>query len=274
MQTYPISGLQSTQQTQAISADSMLQIINAAKADPSGPYGKWVASHEKEVKAFLSQYRLGDQSSGAQFAAAQYPQAYSSDQISPEVQQNPNTYLNEPAVHSSARMAPQFADDSDESPSMVADDPYGDDPYGDESVDDGGDDWSASQDDPVDSGDDTTTQSSSDDGGSGRTVQTSNGGEPAESTTSSTLETPPPAPVVAREGDAFTSSAVYQRLADDQNNINALEDQLSRDPGNVQLQQAVANAKMKLQLDQQLAMEDAQIAAQHAMDALKSAILH
>src|SRR5215471_4910105 len=102
MQTAPISGLQSSQQTQTTNGDYWLhKIINAAKADPNGPYGKWVANAEKEAKWLFSQNPSDKQSCGPQFAAAQYPQAYSSDQISPEVQQNPNNYLNEPAAQSS-----------------------------------------------------------------------------------------------------------------------------------------------------------------------------
>jgi hypothetical protein len=114
MQTAPISGLQSPQQTQTANGDYWLhQIINAAKADPNGPFGKWVANAEKEAKWLFSQNPSDKQSCGSHFAAAQVPQAYSSDQISPEVQQNPNNYLSEPAIQSSARVAPNSTGGSD-----------------------------------------------------------------------------------------------------------------------------------------------------------------
>lgn len=288
MQTAPISGLQSTQQTQATSGDVLLQIMNAAKSDPNGPFGKWVASHEKELKALFSQYLSGNESSGSQSMAAQFPQAYSSDQISPEVQQNPNAYLNEPAIHSSARMAPRLTEGSDSSAptsrefasqSMVADDSYGDD-----TVDDGGDNWDAGsdggddgsviQDDPVDSGDDTTTQSSSDDGSGSQPVQTSGGGDPTESTTSSTLNEAPPPPPVGLPDDGFTSAAEYQRLEDLQANVDATEAAALANPKDPDLAQAAQNARMALQLEQTKASQDAAIAAQHAMDALKASQLH
>jgi hypothetical protein len=288
MQTAPISGLQSTQQTQATTGDFLLEIMKKAKADPNGPFGKWVASHEKELMALFSQYLSGNQS-GSQFTAAQLPQAYSSNQIPPEVQQNPNAYLNEPAIHSSARMAPKFSENSDSSaqasqelarPDMAVDDPSGDDSWddggnssgvGSDGSDDG---WNVSSDDPVDSGDDTTTDGSSDDGSNSGPVQTSGGGDPTESSTSSTLDEAPAPPEVVLQGDGFTSTAEFQRLADAQANVDSLEQQLRDNPNNPQLATALADAKMALQLEQQNAMEDAQIAGQHAMDSLKAAVLH
>jgi hypothetical protein len=285
MQTAPISGLQSTQQTQATSGDVLLQIMNAAKADPNGPFGKWVASHDKELKALFSQYLSGNGSSGSQFTAAQFPQAYSSDQISPEVQQNPNGLLNEPAIHSSARMAPKITEGSDGSaptsresisPNMIADDPSGDDP-----VDDGGDSWNAGsdggdggsvgQDDPVDSGDDPTTQGSSDDGSGSQPVQTSGDGNPTEGTTSSTLNE---APLAGLPDDGFTSAAEYQTLENLQANVDAAEAAALANPKDPDLAQAAQNARMALQLEQTRASQDAQMAAQHAMDALKNSVLH
>lgn len=280
MQTAPISGLQSTQQTQATSGDVLLQIMNAAKADPNGPFGKFVASHEKELKALFSQSLSGN-GSGSQFTAAQYPQAYSSDQISPEVQQNPSAYLNEPGIHSSARMAPNVTDGSDGSvqssreisPNMIADDPSGGDP-----VDDGGDNWNAGsdggdvgQDDPVDSGDDGTTIQSSGDGSGGQPVQTTGGGDPTEGTTSSTLNE---APLAGLPDDGFTSAAEYQTLENLQANVDNAEAAALANPKDPDLAQAAQNARMALQLEQTKASQDAQMAAQHAMDALKNSVLH
>src|SRR6516164_5208821 len=112
MQTPPITGLQSPQQMQTTNGDFWLnQIIKAAKADPNGPFGKWVANAEKEAKWLFSQ-NSSDKQSGSQYTAAQLPQAYSSDQIPPEVQQNPNNYLNQPAIQSSARVAPNSTEGS------------------------------------------------------------------------------------------------------------------------------------------------------------------
>src|SRR5262249_2388018 len=144
------------------------------------------------------------------FTAAQFPQAYSSDQISPEVQEHANAYLNEPAIQSSARMAPSYTDGSDdsaqtssESSNMIVDDPYGGD-----SGDGGGDSWNVgsdgsddgsnvSTDDPGNLGNDLPTGGSSDEGSSSGPVQTSGGGDPTESSTSSTLdEAPAPPPIV------------------------------------------------------------------------------
>ncbi|HKA01659.1 MAG TPA: hypothetical protein VKE70_34335 [Candidatus Solibacter sp.] len=296
MQTAPISGLQSTQQMQATSGEFLLQIMKAAKADPNGPFGKWVASHEKELKALFSQYLSGNQS--VSFTAAQFPQAYSSDQISPEVQEHANAYLNEPAIQSSARMAPSYTDGSDdsaqtssESSNMIVDDPYGGD-----SGDGGGDSWNVgsdgsddgsnvsaggsddgsnvSTDDPGNLGNDLPTGGSSDEGSSSGPVQTSGGGDPTESSTSSTLDEAPAPPPIVLQGDGFTSTAEFQRLADAKAKVDELEQKLRNDPNNPQLALALTDAKMALQLEMQSATEDAQIAGQHAMDSLKAAILH
>jgi hypothetical protein len=282
MQTAPISGLQSTQQTQATSGDVLLQIMNAAKADPNGPFGKWVASHEKELQSLFSKYLSGNESSGSQFAAAQFPQAYSSDQISPDVQQNPNAYLNEPAIHSSARMAPKFTEGSDSSaqasrefasPDMIADDPVDDGADGWNVGSDGGDDSSVGLDDPVDSGDDTTTQSS-DDGSDSQPVQTSGGGDPTEGTTSSTLNESPAPPAVGLPGDGFTSAAEFQNLANAKAASDAAEAAAIANPNDPQLAQAAQDAREAFQLEQAKASQDSAIAAQHAMDALKASQLH
>jgi hypothetical protein len=284
MQTTPISGVQSTQQTQATSGEFLLELIKAAKADPNGPFGKWAASHEKELNALLSQYLSGSQ--GGSFAAAQLPQAYSSDQIRPEVQQNPNSFLNEPAVHSSARMAPRLTEGSDgsaqslrESPNMIVEDPAGDgsgDDGGDLNVgSDGGDDGSdVSADGPDGSGDDTTTQGSSDDGNGGQPVQTSGGGEPSESTTSSTLNTAPEAPLQGLPDDGFTSAGEYQTLENLQADVDNAEAAALANPKDPDLAQAAQNARMRLQLEQTKASQDAAILAQHAMDALRASQLH
>src|SRR5215471_2775358 len=261
MQTAPISGLQSTQQMQATNGDFLAQIMKATKTDPNGPFGKWVASHEKELKALFSQYLSGSQSGS--FSAAQSPQAYSSDQIPPEVQQNPNAYLNEPAIHSSARMAPNLAEGSDgsaqassESPNMIVDDPYGDgsgDGGGDNlnvGSDGSGDGSNVSADGPDGSGGDTSTLGSSDDGGSGQPVQTTGGGDPTEGTTSSTLNEAPAPPLVGLPDDGFTSAAEYQTLENLKASVDAAEAAALANPKDPDLAQAAQNARMALQLEQ------------------------
>ena len=285
MQTAPISGLQSTQQMQATSGDFWLQIMKATKTDPNGPFGKWVASHEKELKALFSQYLSGNQSGS--FSAAQSPQAYSSDQIPPEVQQNPNAYLNEPAIHSSARMAPNLSEGGDGSaqasrvsPDLIVDDPgSGDSGDGggdnlDVGSDGSGDGSNVSADGPDGSGDNTTTQGSSDDGGSGQPVQTTGGGDPTEGTTSSTLNEAPAPPLAGLPDDGFTSAAEYQTLENLKASVDAAEAAALANPKDPDLAQAAQNARMALQLEQTKASQDAAMAAQHAMDALKASQLH
>jgi hypothetical protein len=139
MQTAPISASQSTQQTQNIDGYAYLQKLFglSPSADPNGPFGKWLAEGEKAAKWLFSQNLSDKQSSNSQFMAAQYPQAYSSDQISPEVQQNPNAYLDGYGDHGSIKcMNFSPADSSSE----VSADPSSDDSNAvcDQPTDDGG----------------------------------------------------------------------------------------------------------------------------------------
>jgi hypothetical protein len=139
MQTAPISASQSTQQTQNIDGYAYLQKLFglSPSADPNGPFGKWLAEGEKAAKWLFSQNLSDKQSPDSRFMAAQHPQAYSSDQIDPEIQQNPNAYLDGYGDHGSIKcMNFSPADSSSE----VSADPSSDDSNTvcDQPTDDGG----------------------------------------------------------------------------------------------------------------------------------------
>jgi hypothetical protein len=218
------------------------------------------------------------------------------------VQQNPNTFLNAPAIHSSARMAPAITEGSDgasgdghgkvvnlnnssaeaapEVASRVADDsPYGDDevtndpPYGDDPTDGSGDNWNVGPDDPENLGDDLPT--SSDDGSDNLPVETSGPGgtDPGEGTTSSTLDESPEPPVGLPD-DGYTSGAEFQKIADLKAQADAAQNAAIADPNNAQLAQAAQDALEQYQLEVARARQESAMMAQQEMDALKAAKLN
>jgi hypothetical protein len=186
MQTGPISQTQSTQQGQPIEGYAYVHqfLKRAAAADPNGPYGKLLAEGDKAINWLLSQKSSNKQTSDPRFMAAQQPVPFSGDQISPDVQQNPNAYLQDGSGDQySARLASNSTDGSDnigdgdhghitslnnspaaESPEVASRVAF-DDPYDDSSNDRGPVNADANPIDPQDSEDDSPIpESSSDDG--------------------------------------------------------------------------------------------------------------
>jgi hypothetical protein len=203
MQTGPISQTQSPQQGQPIEGYAYVHqfLKRAAAADPNGPYGKLLAEGDKAINWLLSQKSSNKQTSDPRFMAAQQPMPFSGDQISPDVQQNPNAYLQDGSGNQySARIAPNSTDSS----GNVGDGDHGsvvnldnssaaaspefssrvayDDPYDNSSEDSGPVNADSNPIDPRDGEDNSPIPSSSDDNSSDDPGQveagSDNGGDP------------------------------------------------------------------------------------------------
>ena len=310
MQTAAASTPQSTQWAQIIDGYAHLHqlLARASSADPKGPYGKAIADAEKAFNWLVAQRSSDNQTSDPQAMAAQYPAAFSADQISPEVQQNPSAYLQDGDYGSVTCL--NYASDGEST--GVSSDPECDPSSDGGTVAGYQDDYYAYTADQETGGDGGVSSSSSNDiagSADGGTIQ---GYTPAFQaavadrradygvsdrraiTTDPSIESgnprvsgpivrdhmplPPPAemaaaPLDGESGTAFTSASTFADIRQARADYDAARQYALQHPDDPEAAQRAQDAALAYQLKTAAASQDSAMEAQQVMDALKASKL-